>query len=89
MQARLAAAGIDGLTEAVEIARGAATDAGLADPRVTSDAKHVEIGLTDKSDSARWIMRELWRTGIAPSQVLIAGDELGPLGGCGSDSPAP
>ena len=62
VQARLAAAGIAGLTEAVEIARGAATDAGLADPRVTSDAKHVEIGLTDKSDSARWIMRELWRT---------------------------
>jgi trehalose/maltose hydrolase-like predicted phosphorylase len=80
VQDRLAAAGIDGLTEAAKIARSAATDAGLADPRVTSDAKHVEIGLTDKSDSARWIMRELWRTGIAPSQVLIAGDELGPLG---------
>jgi trehalose/maltose hydrolase-like predicted phosphorylase len=87
VQARLAAAGIDGLTEAVQIARGAATDAGIADPRVTSDAKHVEIGLTDESDSARWIMRELWRAGIAPSQVLIAGDELGPLGGlAGSDS---
>ncbi len=87
VQARLATAGIDGLTEAVEIARGAATDAGLADPRVTSDAKHVEIGLTDKSDSARWIMRELWRRGIGPGQVLIAGDELGPLGGLpGSDS---
>jgi trehalose/maltose hydrolase-like predicted phosphorylase len=87
VQARLAAAGIDGLTEAVELAYGAATDAGLADPRITSDAKHIEIGLTDKSDSARWIMRELWRTGIATSQVLIAGDELGPLGGLtGSDS---
>jgi trehalose/maltose hydrolase-like predicted phosphorylase len=87
VQARLAATGIDGLTEAVELAYAAATDAGLADPRVTSDAKHIEIGLTDKSDSARWIMRELWRTGIATSQVLIAGDELGPLGGlAGSDS---
>ena len=29
-------------------------EAGLADPRITSDVKHVEIGLTDKSDSARW-----------------------------------
>ena len=87
VEARLATAGIDGLTDAVEIARGAATDAGLADPRVTSDAKHVEIGLTDKSDSRRWIMRELWRGGIAPSQVLIASDEFGPLGGLpGSDS---
>ena len=87
VEARLATAGIDGLTDAVEIARGAAIDAGLADPRVTSDAKHVEIGLTDKSDSRRWIMCELWRSGIAPSQVLIASDELGPLGGlAGTDS---
>ena len=54
---------------------------------MTSDAKHVEIGLTDKSDSARWILADLWRRGIAPSQVLIAGDEFGPLGGLtGSDS---
>ena len=86
-QARLAAAGIDGLAEAVEITRRGATDAGLAVPRVTSAAKHLEIGLTDKSDSVRWIMRELWRAGIAPSQVLIAGDELGPFGGLpGSNS---
>ncbi|HSO99204.1 MAG TPA: glycosyl hydrolase family 65 protein [Solirubrobacteraceae bacterium] len=86
-QARLATAGIAGLSEVVEIACGAATDAGLADPRVTSDAKHVEIGLTDKSDSARCIMGELWRCGIGPVQVLIAGDELSPLGGLpGSDS---
>ncbi len=35
----------------------AAAEAGLADARVTSDAKHVEIGLTDKADSARWIMQ--------------------------------
>jgi hypothetical protein len=70
----------------VQIAHAAAAEAGLADPRVTSDAKHVEIGLTDKSDSARWIMRWLWERGIAPEQVLIAGDELGPLGGLpGSD----
>ncbi len=87
VHARLAAAGIAGLTEVVEIARGAATDAGLGDPRVTSDAKHVEIGLTDKTDSARWIMRELWRAGIGPGQVLIVGDDFGPLGGLpGSDS---
>ena len=87
LENRLAAAGIAGLPEVVEIARAAAAQAGLADPRVTSDAKHVEIGLTDKSDSGRWIMHWLWRRGIAPNQVLIAGDELGPLGGLpGSDS---
>ena len=87
VESRLAASGIAGLPETVEVARAAATEAGLADPRITSDAKHVEIGLTDKSDSRRWIMRWLWRGGIAPEQVLIVGDELGPLGGLpGSDS---
>ena len=84
---RLAVSGVAGLAEAVKIARGAATEAGLADPKVTSDANHVEIGLTDKSDSGTWIMRWLWERGIAPDQVLIAADELAPLGGLpGSDS---
>ena len=50
-------------------------------PRVTSDAKHVEIGLTDKADSARWVFAELGRRGIGPGLVLVAGDEFGPLGG--------
>ena len=87
VQTRLAATHVGGLPEAVEIARAAAVEAGLADPRVTSDAKHVEIGLTDKSDSGKWIMRWLWERGISPEQVLIVGDELGPLGGLpGSDS---
>jgi trehalose/maltose hydrolase-like predicted phosphorylase len=87
VEARLRGAGIDGLREAVAIAESAAREAGLPDPRVTSDAKHVEIGLTDKSDSAGWIFRELWRRGIGPRLVLVAGDEFGPLGGLtGSDS---
>ena len=87
VEARLRGAGLDGLREAVSLAEEAARDAGLPDPKVTSDAKHVEIGLTDKADSARWIFAELWRRGIGPSQVLVAGDEFGPLGGLpGSDS---
>lgn len=87
VEGRLRAARISGLTEAVALARRTAVEAGLEDPRVTSDAKHVEIGLTDKSDSARWLLRDLWRRGIGPSLVLIVGDELGPLGGApGSDS---
>ena len=54
---------------------------------MTSDAKHVEIGLTDKSDSARWAFGHLWERGIGPGLALIAGDEFGPLGGLpGSDS---
>ena len=59
VEARLDAAGLRGLDETVELARQAASAAGLPDPRVTSDAKHVEIGLTDKSDSARWLFEEL------------------------------
>ncbi len=87
LESRLAAAGIAGLPEAIKIARTAAIEVGLLDPRVTSDAKYVEIGLTDKSDSCRWVLRELWRRGVAPDQVLIAGAEFGALGGLpGSDS---
>ncbi|HET8651777.1 MAG TPA: glycosyl hydrolase family 65 protein [Gaiellaceae bacterium] len=87
VESRLFDAGVGGLRAAVELAVAAARDEGIPDPRVTSDAKHVEIGLTDKSDSARWIVEHLRRRGIAPGQVLIAGDEFGPLGGLiGSDS---
>jgi trehalose/maltose hydrolase-like predicted phosphorylase len=87
VEGRLRSAGLDGLREAVLLAEEAARNAGLSEPKVTSDAKHVEIGLTDKADSARWIFVELWRRGIGPGQVLVVGDEFGPLGGLpGSDS---
>jgi hypothetical protein len=86
VEKRLTAAGLD-LRTAVELALEAARDAGLSDPKVTSDAKHVEIGLTDKADSARWAFSELWRRGIGPGLVLVGGDEFGALGGLpGSDS---
>jgi hypothetical protein len=75
------------LPEAVAVCRAAARDAGLPDARVTTDVKHVEIGLTDKSDSREWMLEELWRHGIGPRSVLVLGDELGPLGGLpGSDA---
>ena len=87
VQERLRAAGLSGLGEAVEVALAASEAAGLPYPRVTSDAKHVELGLTDKADAARWSFAELKRRGIAPGLVLIAGDEFGQLGGLtGSDS---
>jgi trehalose/maltose hydrolase-like predicted phosphorylase len=87
VEARLAAAGIEGLQEVVMIASGSAVEAGLADPRVSCDGKYVEIGLTDTSDSSRWITHRLWERGIAPDQVLVVGDEFGPIGGLpGSDS---
>ena len=87
VEGRLAAAGIDGLQAAVDLAHLCAREAGVASPRVTSDAKHVEIGLTDKADSARYVFGDLWARGIAPDLVLVAGDEVGRLGGmAGSDS---
>ena len=87
IEARLAAHGIGSLAEAAELARGAAVEVGLPEARVTSDAKHVEIGLTDKADSGRWIATFLRRQGIGAGLVLIVGDEFGALGGLpGSDS---
>jgi hypothetical protein len=85
--ATLREAGIGSLHEVCELARALARDAGVADPRVTTDAKHVEIGLTDKTDAARQIFPLLASLGIPPHDVLVCGDEMGPLGGePGSDS---
>jgi trehalose/maltose hydrolase-like predicted phosphorylase len=87
VEERLAACGIAGLVEVAALADSSAHIAGLSDPRVTSDVKHVEIGLTDKSDSARWVFHELARSGLGPGSVILAGDEFGPVGGLpGSDS---
>lgn len=83
----LAGAGLADLTEVVAITADAARAAGLAHPRITSDVKHVEIGLTDKSDSARWAAAWLAERGLTGGLVLVVGDEFGPLGGvAGSDS---
>ena len=87
VESRLRAAGLAGLPEAVELAAAAARESGLEAPRVTSDAKHVEVGLTDKADASRWVFADLWRRGISPKLVLVVGDEFGSLGGLpGSDS---
>lgn len=84
---RLVSHDIAGLDAAVDIAVRAAEDAGLEDPRVTTDAKHLEIGLTDKSDSLRTILGDLKTRGIGAGLVLIVGDEMGSLGGvAGSDA---
>jgi hypothetical protein len=87
VEARLLASGLAGLDDVAALATKAARDAGLDDPRVTSDVKHMEIGLTDKSDSARWLFDELQRRGIGPHAVLVGGDEFGEIAGLpGSDS---
>lgn len=88
VQSRLFAAGVrGGLQEVLRLAEEEAAKAGLRDARVTSDVKHVEIGLTDKSDSIDWMLREVChRNGVRPEEVLLGGDEFGPIGGVeGSD----
>jgi hypothetical protein len=85
--ARLHTVGIASLHEVCELARAEGLRAGLDDPRVTTDAKHVEIGLTDKSDAARALFPRLAALAVPAEQVLVCGDEMGPLGGeAGSDS---
>jgi trehalose/maltose hydrolase-like predicted phosphorylase len=89
VQSRLVNAGYTGgLAEAFRLARETAARHGLQDPRITSDVKHIEIGLTDKSDSVDWLMRELApKHGITPEEVLIGGDEFGDVAGFeGSDA---
>jgi len=84
---RLRRHGIADLCEVVQLATESAWSAGLRDPRITSDVKHVEIGLSDKSDSMRELLTLLEGRGVGPGLVLIVGDEFGPLGGVpGSDS---
>ncbi|MBI2893723.1 MAG: glycoside hydrolase family 65 [Deltaproteobacteria bacterium] len=89
VEARLGGAGLEGgLGEVVHLAEHVALVKGLADARVTSDVKHVEVGLTDKSDTIEWMMRVLAApAGIPAEQILIVGDEFGAVGGlAGSDS---
>jgi kojibiose phosphorylase len=87
-EARLRGAGLrHGLREAFEMTECVARELGLADARVTSDVKHIEVGLTDKSDAMAYLFRELARPlAIASGDVLLVGDEFGPIGGFeGSD----
>ena len=76
-----------GIGAVIDMTARAATEAGLPDARITTDVKHVEVGLTDKSDSIAYLMRRLApMRAILPAETLIAGDEFGPIGGFeGSD----
>ncbi|MCL5026807.1 MAG: glycoside hydrolase family 65 [Chloroflexi bacterium] len=88
VEARLKGAGLaGGLREAFTLAEQISREKGLRDARITSDVKHIEVGLTDKSDAIDWMMRELaQKQDIAPHDILIAGDEFGPVAGFeGSD----
>ncbi len=84
---RLKATGIAGIGSIVDLVQRCSEEVGL-DGRVTSDVKHVELGLTDKADSVAHLVEQVAKpSGIAVSEMLIIGDEFGFIGGCeGSDS---
>jgi kojibiose phosphorylase len=85
VEARLAGAGWrGGVAEVVRRARAEGVACGLPEPRVTSDGKHVEIGLTDKADAVDAVTAWL---GEPAQGVLLVGDEVGAVGGVdGSDA---
>ncbi|HZU06289.1 MAG TPA: glycosyl hydrolase family 65 protein [Chloroflexota bacterium] len=88
VEARLQGAGLaGGLGEAFRLAQQLAQAYGLPEARITSDAKHIEVGLTDKGDALAWVRQHLFGPeGIALADVLIVGDEFGPVAGfAGSD----
>ena len=88
VEGRLRGAGLSGgISEAIQLTERLAREHGLPEARITSDVKHIEVGLTDKGDSVAWIKRRLLEPeGIALRDVLIAGDEFGPIAGfAGSD----
>ena len=65
----------------VDLARELCREVGLAHPGITSDIKHVEIGLTDKSDSMRYVYTSLIaQRGRRPQDMIVLGDEFGPIG---------
>ncbi len=88
VETRLEAAGVTGgLRGVIEMVEARARASGF-NFRITTDVKHVEVGLTDKGDSAGYVMRMIARpAGIRPEEVAFLGDEFGPVGGFdGSDS---
>jgi hydroxymethylpyrimidine pyrophosphatase-like HAD family hydrolase len=87
-RARVDAAGFASIADVMDLAGDLSREAGLETPRITSDGKYVEIGLTDKGDSVVWLLENVARpNGIANEDILITGDEFGDVGGfSGSDA---
>lgn len=84
---RLQQGGYGSIKSAFELTAHYARQLGLTAARITSDVKHIEVGLTDKSDSLRWVAGQLARrNNISFKDILIVGDEFGPVAGFeGSD----
>jgi len=89
VEARLRGAGFaGGLKECMELARELGREAGLPEPAVTSDLRHIDIGLTGKGDAMHAVSRALVAgRGRQPQDLLVLGDTFGPVAdGQGTDS---
>lgn len=89
VEARLRGAGLrNGLREAFELAATLARDVGLPEAKITTDVKHIEVGLTDKADAMAFVLRHVAQPlSIVPPEILALGDEYGSIAGlAGSDS---
>jgi hydroxymethylpyrimidine pyrophosphatase-like HAD family hydrolase len=77
-----------GINKAFKLMLNVAKSSGLTKAKITSDVKHLEVGLTDKSDSIWWMINQVARINKIPNeQILIGGDEFGSIAGFeGSDS---
>ena len=53
----------------MDLAGDIARQAGLQHPRITSDGKYVEIGLTDKGDSVVWLLENVARPKASPTRA--------------------
>lgn len=69
-----------GIKKAFKLIENIAKTSGLPKAKITSDVKHLEVGLTDKSDSIKWILENIVRkNNISNSEILVGGDEFGPI----------
>ena len=78
---------VEGIKGAFDLMGQNASLLGLKDARITSDVKHIEVGVSDKSDSIKWILKNLAKSNkIQDKEILIIGDEFGSIAGFdGSD----
>ena len=77
----------EGIKGAFDLMENNARLLGLNDARVTSDVKHIEVGVSDKSDSIKWILENIAVPNkIQENEILVIGDEFGTIAGfAGSD----
>jgi kojibiose phosphorylase len=82
VEARLQGAGMrGGLREAFETTARIAHEHGLPSARITSDVKYIVIGLTDKSDAIKYVLEHVVQPlGVPARDILVVGDQFGPLG---------